>query len=83
MIKNKTPIMILELITNNVSHVTWFINLAVKDMPNLVGTIAIPRFLHRLLALNWLTLLRAFKKSQDNFSSFQSGAKVQCLSCWP
>ena len=37
---------------------TWFMNLAVKDMPNLTGMAARPRFFHRLLPLNASTAAR-------------------------
>jgi hypothetical protein len=43
-------------------------NFVVKDMPNCVGIMAIPRFLQRLLLLKLFTALRASTKLQDAFS---------------
>ena len=58
-------------------------NLAVKEMPNFVGTIATPRFFHRLWKLNCSTSFWVFKKSHEDFSSFQSRCRVQFWICWP
>jgi hypothetical protein len=46
-------------------------------MPNFVGTIAMPRFLQRLLLLKTSTALRASTKLQDAFSSSQTEHIVQ------
>jgi len=58
-------------------------NFAVKDMPNFVGIMAIPRFLQRLLLLKLFTALRASTKLQDDFSSSQTEPIVQFWSNWP
>uniref|UniRef100_A0A0A9GXF1 Uncharacterized protein n=1 Tax=Arundo donax TaxID=35708 RepID=A0A0A9GXF1_ARUDO len=58
-------------------------NFAVKEMPNFVGTKAIPRFFQRLFILKLLMALRASTKLQDAFSSSHTELIVQFWSNWP
>ena len=51
------------------SALAWFMNLAVKDMPNLTGIIDRPRFLHRLALLKSSTARRRLANSDFSLTS--------------
>ena len=64
------------------SVLTWFMNLAVKLMPNLVGMAQRPRFRYRCWLLNAVTSARRASSPACSLSSLQARGTFQRSSTW-